>query len=178
MGATHPLARHLPGRPSATGAFLFAFLLQIPPRTLVTDSSTDRSILLKQYCLALSCRDFKKDSYYSPPLSPNPPPSIAARQRSVLFCFYNSSFLPQYFLKTYFKEIPCILTHYCFKRRIYLHLCILFTVCQNIVMYKFLFGFFCCCYIFVLFCFLFLHKIKISCFCFITNEDKEGKWSQ
>lgn len=100
MGATHPLARHLPGRPSAAGAFLFAFLLPIPPRTLVTDSSTDRSILLKQYCLALSCRDFKKDSYYSPPL-PQPPPQYCSE---TTFCFV--LFLQQFFSTTvFFKDI-------------------------------------------------------------------------
>lgn len=55
--------------------------------------STDQLILINQYGLALLCIDFKKSSFFF---------SIAAIQ-CFGFYFYKSCFLPQYFLKKYFK---------------------------------------------------------------------------
>lgn len=58
------------------------------------DFSTDRSILLKQYCLVLSCIDFKKSSIFF---------SVLQQYNVLFFYFYKSCFLPQYFFKKYFK---------------------------------------------------------------------------
>lgn len=54
------------------------------------DFSTDLLILLKQYCLALSCIDCKKSSNFFP---------VLQQYNVLVFYFYKSCFLPQYFLK-------------------------------------------------------------------------------
>lgn len=55
-------------RVSGKCIFLLCSLPRAPLRTLCMDFSTDQLILLKQYCLALSCIDCKKSSISFPVL--------------------------------------------------------------------------------------------------------------